>query len=206
LKNLTPEQRAQLAQQLAEAANGLAGVCGAAGAGTRVAQPDPNAPLNEGNGFGSGGPGGGGGTGPLTLNAQQSDAGDGKAEALSGDVLKRFSLGDKLGTTNSAHDVDPKKAEGPTGAGRVGRARKRWRSRVGEPPHARRAHRAEEILQMKRRPANPGSRGDEAGISRLIPVQAWKVEPDVPIGLSRVRSQTGPLRTTSSTFKLHESV
>jgi hypothetical protein len=116
LKNLTPEQREQLAQQLANAANGLSGVGGAFGAGARVPQPDPN---ETGEGYGSGGPGGGGGTAPLMLNAQQSDAGDGSAEALSGDALKRFSLGDKLGTTKSAHDVDPTKAEGPTAAGAV---------------------------------------------------------------------------------------
>jgi hypothetical protein len=120
LKNLTAAQRAQLAQQLANAAAGLAGIGGAAGAGARVAQPDPNAKYGpSGEGFGPGGPGGGGGTGPLTLNSQPSDAGDGKAEALSGDALKRFSLGDKLGTSNSAHEVDRTKSEGPTAAGSI---------------------------------------------------------------------------------------
>ena len=116
LKNLTPEQRAELAQQLADAANSLNGITGAFGAGARVAEPDPN---TDGETLAGGGPGGGGPSAPLMLNAQQSDAGDGKSEALSGDVLKRFSLGDKLGTTSSAHDVDPNKAEAPSVAGAV---------------------------------------------------------------------------------------
>ena len=77
LKNLTPEQRAELAQQLADAANGLNGITGAFGAGARVAEPDPNA---DGDAVAGGGPGGGGPSAPLRLNAQQSDAGDGKSE------------------------------------------------------------------------------------------------------------------------------
>ena len=116
LKNLTAEQRAQLAKQLANAANGARGIGGAAGAGAQVAQPDPNSKLVPG---GPGGPGGGGGTAPLAFAKDASDAGDGNAQALSGDALKRFALGDKLGTTRGAHDVDPANAVGPTSAGAV---------------------------------------------------------------------------------------
>jgi hypothetical protein len=117
LKNLTAEQRRQLAEQLANAANALSGISGAFGRGARVARPGAGA--GEGEGYGSGGEGGGGTSAPLMLNSQASDAGDGSAEALTGDALKRFSLGDKLGTMNSAHDVDPTKSAGPTAAGGV---------------------------------------------------------------------------------------
>lgn len=115
LKGLTAEQRAQLAQQLANAANGLQGIAGAAGAGVQIAKPDPNSKL----GVGAGGPGGGGGTAPLAFAKDASDAGDGNAQALTGDALKRFALGDKLGTTRGAHEADPANAVGPTSAGAV---------------------------------------------------------------------------------------
>jgi hypothetical protein len=114
LSALTPEQRDQLAQQLAELGRAIGGVGGAAGAGARVAQPDPNA-----KGFGAGGPGGGGDTAPLTFAKDQSDAGDGIAQGLTGAQLKRVSLGDKLGTSATAHEVDPSKAAGPMSAGAV---------------------------------------------------------------------------------------
>lgn len=136
LKNLTPEQRRQLAQQLANAAHNANGVAGAGGAGARVPRPDPNAPMqrrgqgrgsgqgrgngNEpGDGFGSGGEGGGGGHAPLGLASDASDAGDGSAETLQGGALKNVSLGDKLGTSAGAHDVDPAKSAGPMSAGAV---------------------------------------------------------------------------------------
>lgn len=112
---LTPEQRAQLAQQLANAAGAARGIAGAAGAGAKVAKPDPN---GEGQGAG-GGPGGGGDTAPLMLAKDASDAGDGNAEGLTLGSLKNFSLGDKLGTSMTTHDVDPSKAAGPTSAGAV---------------------------------------------------------------------------------------
>jgi len=114
LSALTAEQRAQLAQQLAELGRAVGGVGGAAGAGARVAQPDPN-----GRGYAAGGPGGGGDTAPLTFAKDQSDAGDGIAQGLTGAQLKRVSLGDKLGTSASAHVVDPSKAAGPMSAGAV---------------------------------------------------------------------------------------
>lgn len=121
MKNLTPEQREQLAQQLAQAGSQAGGVAGAAGAGARVAQPDPNAQMGEGpgRGAGPGGEGGGGDTAPLSLAAQASDAGDGIAKSVDGDALKRFSLGDKLGTTTGQHDKDPGKEAAPMSAGAV---------------------------------------------------------------------------------------
>lgn len=120
LKNLTAEQRAELAQQLANAAENLKGIAGAAGAGAPVAAPDPNGTgPGDGKGVGAGGEGGGGDSAPLMLAAQSSDAGDGSAEALAGDAWKRFSLGDKLGTTDTAHDVDPAKSAAPMAAGAV---------------------------------------------------------------------------------------
>lgn len=114
LANLTPEQREQLARQLAELAKGAGGVVGAAGAGATVGRG-----AGEAKGYGPGGPGGGGDTAPLTLASQQSDAGDGKSEGLTAEALKRFPLGDKLGTTSGAHQVDPEKTGGPVSAGAV---------------------------------------------------------------------------------------
>lgn len=120
LKNLSAEQRAQLAQQLANAAQKMSGVAGAAGAGANVARPDPNAPgQGTGQGWGAGGEGGGGESAPLMLAQNASDAGDGSAEAVSGDPLKRFALGDKLGTTAGAHESDPTKSAAATSAGAV---------------------------------------------------------------------------------------
>lgn len=119
MKNLTPEQREELAKQLAQAASQAGGVAGAAGAGASVAQPDPNAQPGEGTGPGAGGEGGGGDTAPLMLAAQMSDAGDGISNGISGDALKRFSLGDKLGTTVGQHDKDPAKEVAPLSAGAV---------------------------------------------------------------------------------------
>jgi hypothetical protein len=118
LKNLSPEQRDQLAQQLANASRQAAGVGGAGGAGSRVAQPDPNGQLVPGQ-PGSGGEGGGGDTAPLMLSSQPSDAGPGIGEGLTGDQLKRVALGDKLGTTAGTHDADLAKAAAPTSAGAV---------------------------------------------------------------------------------------
>lgn len=120
LKNLTPEQRAQLAQQLAQAAAGAQGVAGASGAGAPVARPGGNGNGNgPGEGLGPGGPGGGGGHAPLALANAPSDAGDGRAEGLKAGDLKNFALGDKLGTSAGAHDVDPTQAAGPMSAGAV---------------------------------------------------------------------------------------
>jgi hypothetical protein len=55
----------------------------------------------------------------MALANDASDAGDGKAEALKAASLGQIALGDKLGTTSGAHDVDPSKALGPVSAGAV---------------------------------------------------------------------------------------
>ncbi|MEO7414136.1 MAG: hypothetical protein ABIZ81_12350 [Opitutaceae bacterium] len=117
LKGLSAEQLKALAQQFAEAAKNAKGVLGAAGAG---AVPRPGMGNGEGmTGYGSGGTGGGKESAPLGLNKDASDAGDGKAEALSSASLANLALGDKLGTSSGAHKVDPNQATGPTSAGAI---------------------------------------------------------------------------------------
>ncbi len=116
LKNLTPAQREQLAQQLAQAAKGVKGingVGGAMGAGAQVAQPNPDGVV-AGTGDGPGGE-----NAPLMLAADASDVGLGLSQGLTAADLKRLALGDKLGTTAGAHDVDPSKAIAPGAAGAV---------------------------------------------------------------------------------------
>ena len=118
---LTPEQMKALAEQLAQAGQDAKGVLGAAGAGADVMQPDPDAKPGEGRPArgGPGGEGGGEEGAPMALAKEASDAGDGKAEALKASSLAHLALGDKLGTTSGAHDVDPAKAIGPVSAGAV---------------------------------------------------------------------------------------
>jgi hypothetical protein len=55
----------------------------------------------------------------MALANEASDAGDGKAEALHAASLANLALGDKLGTTSGAHEVDPAKAAGPMSAGAI---------------------------------------------------------------------------------------
>jgi hypothetical protein len=117
LKGLSPEQLKALAKQFSDAAQKTKGVLGAAGSGADVARPDPNGKASP-NG-GPGGKGGGEASAPLALAKDASDAGDGKAEALSSTSLANLSLGDKLGTTTGAHHVDPNQAVGPTSAGGI---------------------------------------------------------------------------------------
>lgn len=119
LNKLTPEQRKALGDALADASRRTKGVGGAKGSGAPVARPDV-----DGNGVpmpmgGPGGKGGGDQSAPLALANQASDAGDGKSEALSAASLANLALGDKLGTTSGAHEVDPTKTAGPTSAGAI---------------------------------------------------------------------------------------
>ena len=116
LKGLSAEQLKALAQQFADAAKSAKGVLGAAGAG---AVPRPGMGYGPpGNGR-PGGTGGGKESAPLALNKDASDAGDGKAEALSSASLANLALGDKLGTSTGVHQVDPSKAAGPQSAGAI---------------------------------------------------------------------------------------
>jgi hypothetical protein len=114
LKTLSSDQRAQLAQQLSKAAKSVRGVGGAAGRNAQVAQGDADGVV-----AGTGGTGGGGGSEPLMLSAMPSAAGEGAAQALTPGELKRFAVGDKLGTSTGAHEVDPNAAIGPSSAGAI---------------------------------------------------------------------------------------
>lgn len=117
---LTAEQMKALADALSQAGQSANGVLGAAGAGANIARPNPNPAQGEAPGRGGpGGEGGGEESAPMALAKEASDAGDGRAEALSSKSLAHLSLGDKLGTTSGAHEVDPSKAIGPSSAGGV---------------------------------------------------------------------------------------
>ena len=78
-----------------------------------MAQPDPNGVV-AGTGDGVGGE-----NAPLMLADNASDVGLGISQGLTAADLKRLALGDKLGTTAGAHDVDPSKAIAPGAAGAV---------------------------------------------------------------------------------------
>jgi hypothetical protein len=112
LKSLSATQRSQLAQQLRNAAKGLRGIRGAQGSGAEVAKGDADGVVGSGDGPG-------GDSAPLMFAPMGSDAGEGTAQALTAADLKRFALGDKLGTTTGAHKVDPNATEAPMAAGAV---------------------------------------------------------------------------------------
>ena len=136
-KSLSPEQAAQLRQQLAKAGRAATGVLGARGAGAPVAQADPNRPVRSGkcNGtcqaskdgkpcdgsceHGGGGVQRGPGHAPLMFTEAASDAGAGRTETASSDDLSRAALGELLGTERGEHELDPAKNAGPSAAGAV---------------------------------------------------------------------------------------
>jgi hypothetical protein len=111
LKSLTADQKAQLSRQLGAAAKGLKGVVGAMGAGAQVAVANDDGVVGTGSGSAD--------EAPLMLAAQASDAGAGTTQALSEGELKRLGLGDKLGLTTGAHQVDPAQATAAGAAGAV---------------------------------------------------------------------------------------
>ena len=132
---LSPEQAAALAQRLGQGGKSVRGVTGAQGAGAGVnrglpswrdsqggngpGQSGPHGLSDNQNGPpGSGGPGGGGPPAPLTFG-DLANAGQGKAEGLTGDKPNPPALGDKIGEQLGAHEVDPTKAAGPMSAGAV---------------------------------------------------------------------------------------
>jgi hypothetical protein len=119
LNKLSPEQRKALGDALRDASQRAKGVAGAKGSGAPVARPDLDNPGGPNSVGGPGGKGGGEASAPLALANQASDAGDGKSEALSAASLANLALGDKLGTTSGAHEVDPDKTSGPTSAGAI---------------------------------------------------------------------------------------
>lgn len=137
-KSLSPEQAAQLRQQLAKAGRAATGVLGAQGAGARVAQADPNRPVRPGKCNGScqssqngepcdgscehggrGGVGRGPGHAPLMFSEAASDAGAGRTESAGSDDLSRAALGELLGMERGEHELDPSKSAGPSAAGAV---------------------------------------------------------------------------------------
>lgn len=127
LRSLSPEQAAQLRQQLARAGRAATGVLGASGQGAAVAEADPDRLFTEGQCeaggggecFGLGGVGRGPGHAPLLFSDRASDAGDGRAETVSADDLSRAALGELLGMERGEHELDPKNAAGPSAGGSV---------------------------------------------------------------------------------------
>lgn len=138
LRSLSPEQAAQLRQQLAKAGRAATGVLGAEGQGAPVATADPDRPVKSGgkcsgtcsasaNGepcdgsceHGSGGINRGPGHAPLTFRDKASAAGEGTTETVSANDLSRAALGELLGMERGEHEFDPKNSSGPTSAGAV---------------------------------------------------------------------------------------
>lgn len=138
LRSLSPEQAAQLRQQLAKAGRAATGVLGASGAGASVATADPNRPVRVGgkcggkcsasrNGepcdggceHGSGIVSRGPGHAPLMFRDEASAAGEGNTETVNADDLSRAALGELLGMERGEHEFDPKSSSGPTAAGAV---------------------------------------------------------------------------------------
>lgn len=135
-RSLSPEQAAQLRQQLSRAGRAATGVLGAEGQGASVAAADPNAPVRpgrgrgpgsgmgdgsgegEGDGFGSGGVARGPGHAPLMFRDQASE-GEGRTETVSGEDLSRAALGELLAMERGEHEFDPKAEAAPSAAGAV---------------------------------------------------------------------------------------
>lgn len=131
-RSLSPEQAAQLKQQLAKAGRAATGVLGAEGAGAAVATADPSRPVRFGRGgfgegegegedgeFGAGGVSRGPGHAPLMFTERASEAGEGRTETLAAEDLSRAALGELLATERGEHEQDPKKSAGPSAAGAV---------------------------------------------------------------------------------------
>jgi hypothetical protein len=138
-RSLSPEQAAQLRQQLAKAGRAATGVVGAQGQGAGVATADPGsqARLASGqcNGTCSGAENGkpcdgscahangkvsrGPGHAPLYFRDEASDAGAGKTETLTADDLSRAALGELLGMERGEHEFDPKASVAPGSAGAI---------------------------------------------------------------------------------------
>ena len=135
-RSLSPEQAAQLKQQLARAGRAATGVLGAEGQGASVATADPDAPVRfgpggqgagvgagpgsgEGDGLGSGGVQRGPGHAPLWFRDEASTALPGKNEAVGGDDFGRAALGELLAMERGEHEFSPKQAGAPSAAGAV---------------------------------------------------------------------------------------
>ena len=120
-RSLSPEQAAQLKQQLARSGRAATGVLGAEGQGAPIATADPDRPVKpgEGPGTGSGDIARGPGHAPMMFRDAASEAGDGRTETLGADDFSRVALGELLGMERGEHEFDPKTAAGPSTAGAV---------------------------------------------------------------------------------------
>jgi hypothetical protein len=138
-RSLSPEQAAQLRQQLSRAGRAATGVLGAAGQGAPIATADPNRPVRHGHGncsggcagaenggecdgtcpLGSGGIARGPGHAPMMFREQASEAGAGRTETVDSEDLSRASLGELLAMERGEHEFDPKTSAGPQSAGAV---------------------------------------------------------------------------------------
>ncbi|MCX6937259.1 MAG: hypothetical protein NTU80_05080 [Verrucomicrobia bacterium] len=131
-RSLSPEQAAQLKQQLARAGRAATGVLGAQGQGASVATADPDAPVRfgpggkgagagsgEGDEVGSGGVQRGPGHAPLWFRDEASTASPGKNEAVGGDDFGRAALGELLAMERGEHEFSPRQTGAPSAAGAV---------------------------------------------------------------------------------------
>jgi hypothetical protein len=139
-RSLSPEQAAQLRQQLARSGRAATGVLGAFGQGASVATADPSRPVRfgsgkcsgkcagamaggacdgtcaqEGNGSVSRGPG----HAPLMFRDQASIAGDGRTETVNSADMSRAALGELLAMERGEHEFDPRAAVGPQAGGAI---------------------------------------------------------------------------------------
>ncbi|MDR0352547.1 MAG: DUF4381 domain-containing protein [Opitutaceae bacterium] len=134
LKTLSPEEAAALGRRLAQAGRMVRGVKGAEGGnGENVwvagdGEGEPDAVLlvpGAGGGGGALAAGGGGapargrGDAPLTFSDRKSDVGPGRAQAVRNDDFSRAALGDRVGTQQGEHEIDPAAMQGLTNAGGV---------------------------------------------------------------------------------------
>ncbi|OAM89280.1 hypothetical protein AW736_13575 [Termitidicoccus mucosus] len=133
LKTLSPEEAAALGRKLAQAGHVVRGVKGAAGgngekawvAGEGEGEPDAVllVPGQGGDGAlaaaGGGSPARGRGDAPLTFSDRKSDVGPGRAQTVRNDDFSRAALGDRIGTRQGEHEIDPAAMQGLTNAGGV---------------------------------------------------------------------------------------
>lgn len=114
IRQLTPEQLAELQKRLKEGA----GVCGhCLGNGGDKNRDALMALINQQTG--SGGPGGGGGPAPLNLKKDETQLGTNKSESIANDDLTRATPGDLLGVSKGEHEVNKNDYSGPVAAGAI---------------------------------------------------------------------------------------
>ncbi|MDR0901937.1 MAG: hypothetical protein LBM92_04105 [Opitutaceae bacterium] len=129
LKTLSPEEAAALGRRLAQAGRVVRGVKGAAnGDGEKMwmlgdGDGEPDAVLLARGAGGNGALAGGGaaargrGDAPLTFSDRKSDVGQGNLQTVQNDDFSRAALGDRVGTRQGEHKIDPAALQGPASAG-----------------------------------------------------------------------------------------